>query len=450
MIVLAFKNFIRSNSVKIGLSFLLIAGIVSLFVGKQFIEKQEQNITETAAYQKEYIARNVHHHQDEIGLLLYYLKFSFVNETLPINGLSIGQRDVNSSIQSLTIRGLEAQKYDADLNNPTNLLLGNIDFSFVLIFLFPLIIIAFTYNIISEEKESGTWRIVAIQSKNLFLHVLQLFFIRFIGVISVLFFILLLSVFFLKIPLESIFFSFVGISLLYILCWFGICFWVASLQKSSNANAVILLSIWIVLIIILPASLNNYLVNKYPVPEALSTTLKQRKGYHEKWDTDKTQTMNRFYAHYPQFKQFPLPDKEFSWLWYYAMQQIGDDEAAIQATAFKEKLNQRNRASNNIAQFIPTIHTQMQLNEIAQAGLSNHLQFLEETGKFHEKMRLYFYPKIFGEAPVNSENWNKFSIETFKNPQESGGLQSYLSLVVFILLFGVLGWVNFKKSIYQV
>lgn len=450
MIVLAFKNFIRSNSVKIGLSFLLIAGIVSLFVGKQFIEKQEQNITETAAYQKEYIARNVHHHQDEIGLLLYYLKFAFVNETLPINGLSIGQRDVNPSIQSLTIRGLEAQKYDADLNNPTNLLLGNIDFSFVLIFLFPLIIIAFTYNIISEEKESGTWRIVAIQSKNLFLYVLQLFFIRFIGVIVVLFFILLLSVFFLKIPLESIFFSFVGISLLYILCWFGICFWVASLQKSSNANAVILLSIWIVLIIILPASLNNYLVNKYPVPEALSTTLKQRKGYHEKWDTDKTQTMNRFYAHYPQFKQFPLPDKEFSWLWYYAMQQIGDDEAATQANAFKEKLIQRNHACNNIAQFIPTIHTQIQLNEIAQSGLSNHLQFLEKTGKFHEKMRLYFYPKIFGEVPVNSENWEKFKVETFKNPHESGGLHSYLSLVIFILLFGALGWLNFKKSIYQV
>ncbi|MEA5403303.1 DUF3526 domain-containing protein [Arcicella sp. DC2W] len=447
MIVLAFKNFIRSNSVKIGLSFLLIAGIVSLFVGKQFIEKQQQNITETAVYQKEYIARNVNYHKDEIGLLLYYLKFAFVNETLPINGLSIGQRDVNSSIQSLTIRGLEAQKYDADLNNPTNLLLGNIDFSFVLIFLFPLIIIAFTYNIISEEKESGTWRIVAIQSKNLFLYILQLFFIRFIAVIAVLLFILFLSVFFLKIPLESIFFSFVGISILYILFWFGICFWVASLQKNSNANAVILLSIWIVLIIILPASLNNYLVNKYPVPEALSTTLKQRKGYHEKWDMDKTLTMNRFYARYPQFKKFPLPDKEFSWLWYYAMQQIGDDDAAAQATAFKQKLIQRNNASKLIAQFIPTIHTQLQLNEIAQAGLSNQLAFLDETGEFHEKIRLYFYPKIFAEVPVNSENWKKFEAEIFKNQTTNESLQTYLSLIVFSLLFGGFGWVNFRKSI---
>ena len=165
MITLILKNFLRSNSVRIGIISLLLAGIISLFVGKQFIDKQHQSITETALHQKEHIARNVKNHQDEIGLLLYYLKFSIVNNTLPINALSIGQRDVNPSIQSVTIRTLEAQKYDSDLNNPSNLLLGNIDFSFVLIFLFPLLIIAFTYNIISEEKESGTWRIVVIQSK---------------------------------------------------------------------------------------------------------------------------------------------------------------------------------------------------------------------------------------------------------------------------------------------
>ena len=87
-----------------------------------------------------------------MGLLLYYVKFSLVNKTFPINSLAIGQRDVNPSIQSVTIRGLEGQKYDSELNNPSNLLLGNLDFSFVLIYLFPLLIIAFTYNIVSEEN----------------------------------------------------------------------------------------------------------------------------------------------------------------------------------------------------------------------------------------------------------------------------------------------------------
>ncbi|MBQ0740406.1 DUF3526 domain-containing protein, partial [Aquimarina celericrescens] len=98
----------------------------------------------------------------------------------------------------------------------------------------------------------------------------------------------------------------------------------------------ILFSIWIFLIIILPATVNNYLVSTYPVPEALETTLQQRKGYHEKWDMDKKTTMDKFFAHYPQFKNFPKPENGFNWLWYYAMQQMGDDESAQYAKELQE------------------------------------------------------------------------------------------------------------------
>jgi len=147
---LMFINFIRSNSVKIGLLFILLASIISLLVGKQHIEKINRSIEETTQYQKEHINRHTDYNKDDFGLMLYYVKFSLVNYTPILNALSIGQRDINPSIKSVTIRTLEAQKYDADLNNPYNLLIGSIDFSFVLVFLFPLLIISFTYNIISE------------------------------------------------------------------------------------------------------------------------------------------------------------------------------------------------------------------------------------------------------------------------------------------------------------
>lgn len=447
MIQLAHKNFLRSKSVKIGLSFLLVAGIISLFVGKQFIEKQKQNVLKTAQYQREHIEKNVKFHDKEMGLVLYYLKFSFVNNTLPINALSIGQRDINPSIQSLTIRGLEAQKYDADLNNPYHLLLGNLDFSFVLIFLFPLLIIAFTYNIISEEKESGTWKIVQIQAQKPFLFILQLFSIRLIVIIGVLFFILLLAIPLLDIPLDSSFFTLLGLSILYILFWFGVCFWVSSLNKSSNFNAVFLLSIWLILLIILPTIINNYLVNQYPVPEALETSIVQRKGYHEKWDMDKNMTVNKFYAHYPQFKKYVLPANDFNYLWYYAMQQMGDDDAAKQTQELREKLEQRNTASITIAQFVPSIFMQIQLNEISKSGLGNQLKFMDETGKFHEQLRLYFYPKIFSESAVNAENWEQFKVETFTDTSTLNIGRLFMPLLAFILLFGGLGWLNYRKNI---
>ena len=444
MLALLFKNFIRSKGTKIGLIFLFIICFISLLIGQQFQQKQQDNIAEAAIYQKEHIARNAAFHKDEIGLLLYYIKFSLVNKTMPINSLAIGQRDVNPSIQSVTIRGLEAQKYDAELNNPNNLLSGNIDFSFVLIYLFPLLIIAFSYNLVSEEKESGTWKIVATQSKNTFLYILKLFYIRILSLIVLLSIVLFMAVLFLNIPFDQSLFAFYGIAILYILFWFAVCFFIVSLQKHSNFNAVILLTIWLFFIIILPAIINTYIVNKYPIPEALELTVKQRNAYHEKWDMDKKITMDKFYNHYPQFKSYPLPNAEFSWLWYYAMQQAGDDDSAKQSQELQNKLEQRNNASQNIAQFIPTLHAQIQLNEIAKADLGNQLLFLKETKLFHEKLRLYFYPKIFDNAEVNKENWSKFKVETFNDPSEINFLKAFLPLLLFNLVLIVFGWRNFK------
>lgn len=446
MLILLFKNFIRSRGTKIGLLFLFLICFISLLIGKQFQEKQAKNVQEAILYQKEHIAKNVNFHQDDLGLLLYYLKFSLVNKSFPVNSLAIGQRDVNPSIQSVTIRGLEGQKYDAELNNPNNLLLGNIDFSFVLIYLFPLLIIAFSYNLISEEKESGTWKIVVTQSQNTFLYILKLFYIRILSLTLLLTIVLAIAAFLLNIPLNISSLTFYGISVLYLLFWFAVCFFLVSLQMNSNFNAVILLTTWLFLIIILPALINTYIVNKYPIPEALELTVKQRNAYHEKWDMDKQETLDKFYTHYPQFKNYLLPDKEFSWLWYYAMQQMGDDESAKESRDLESKLEQRNQSSQQIAQFIPTLHAQMQLNEIARADLGNQLLFLKETKQFHEKLRLHFYPKIFDDEAVNKQKWDNFKVETFSDKSKINLKKTFLPLVLFNFTLLFLGWLNFRRK----
>lgn len=446
MIALLFKNFIRSKGTKFGLLFLFLIGIASLIVGLQFQNKQNNNIEEARKYQKEHLTRNISFHKDEMGLLLYYVKFSFVNATLPINSLSIGQRDVNPSIQSVTIRGLENQKYDAELNNPNNLLMGNIDFSFVLNHLFPLFIIAFCYTIRSEEIETGTWRIIAVQSKNPFSYIFSLFCIRVIVVLFLLTFLLFVAVTILTIPFDIALLTFYTIAVLYVLFWFSICFYVTSLQKSSSVNALLLLSIWLILMIILPTSINSFVASKYPIPEALELTLKQRKAYHEKWDLNKEETLNKFKAHYPQFKKYPLPEGEFSWLWYYAMQQMGDDEAQSELKNMSEKLQLRNRLSQTLAQFIPSLHTQMKLNEIAKSDFENQFSFLNATTQFHEKMRLYFYPKIFDNAPVENEKWDNFVVETYSDNSKINFLKSILPLLIFISVLIILGRINLKKQ----
>ncbi|MBO0952552.1 DUF3526 domain-containing protein [Fibrella forsythiae] len=449
MIRLAFIQFIRSGGIRIGLVFLLAIGVTSLFVGKQFAQRQQQGIADVIQFQQTDFPRQAAQHRDDMGLLLYYLKFSVINEARPLTALAIGQRDVNGSVQSVTIRGLEGQKYDADLTNPANLLLGNVDFSFVLVYLFPLLIIAFTYSIISNEKENGTWSIVAVQSRHLLGFVGGLFLLRLAVVMAMLLLLIALAIALLDIPLDGSLRLFLGTSVGYILLWFSICFWVASLQRRSSTNAILLLGIWLGLLIVLPAGVNNYITVRYPVPEAQATTLAQRKGYHEKWDTDKTETVEKFYAHYPQFRQVPTAQMPTDWRWYYAMQQLGDDESAGQARELRQKLEQRERASRTIAQFIPSLHTQLQLGELARSGLGNQLRFMDYTGQFHEKMRLYFYPKIFTNAPVLTEKWTAFQVDTFTDEAPIHPLSTLGPLMLFIALVAGLGWFRFRQTIYH-
>ncbi|MBT1704631.1 DUF3526 domain-containing protein [Chryseosolibacter indicus] len=443
MYSLLIKQFLRSRISIFALILLLIMGIVAIIIGRQFLLKQKETISRITEHQQKHIERNVAAH-DEMGLLLYYIKFSLINAPDKLAGLSIGQRDINPAIQSVTIRTLEGQKYDTDLANPVHLQIGNLDLGFVIIYLFPLVIIAFTFNLLSEDDESGTWKLLTVQSRSAFRFLLAKLLVRAIFIYGLLLMLMIIAAIILSLPMSTSLLAFFLISVLYIASWFTLCFWLSVFKKSSRFNVLTLLTIWVLLTILAPASINNLVSVLYPVPESLGTMVKQRDAYHEKWDMPKEVTMQRFYAHYPQFQKYGIPQDSFGWLWYYAMQQMGDDESQVQSMAMKEKILLREKTSRGIAQLLPTLHTQMHLNDLAGTSLTDYVTLLDSASSFHEKMRMFFYPKIFENAPVESVDWSKLKPEYLSPDQEIHWLDMVMPLVIFILVLG--GWTFFRSS----
>ncbi|WP_083252096.1 DUF3526 domain-containing protein [Pedobacter steynii] len=447
--LLEFKLFFRNKAAWSGILILLISGFASLYLGDKFIRQQDLVIEKAARLQEENTRTNIKHFGKDPGLLLYHNKFSMVNIPDRWAAFANGQRDINPYLISVSMLAVEGQIYDTDLSNPSTLLLGNMDLAFVFIFLFPLVIIAFTYNLLSAEQESGVWAIVKSQSGALIRLIRLKFSVRMISIFSVAFFLMGSAVFYLKLPVDFRLLLVSVLLSLYLIFWFSLTFWVISRTKSSSYNAVILISFWVVLNIISPAILNVWLSQKYPVPEALETLVKQREGYHEKWDTDKSKTMDKFYAHYPQFKQYPFPaELTFSWYWYYSMQQMGDDEALAGANAMSEKLSKRHEFSNLTALFLPGIQTQLRLNEIAGSDLENHLNFQQAVKRHHEKIRLYFYPLIFKNETIEKVQWDQFKTATYKEHSTGYIWQNLLSVLIFSLLFTALALSNFRKRIH--
>ncbi len=405
---------IRSKEVWISLVLITVLGIIGIIIGNKHLERQQDAIAEVKTYQEQHFDRQVSLHNDDLGLLLYYANFAYINNLNLLAGLSIGQSDVHPTVKRITIKTFEAQKYDTDLVNPMNLQSGNLDLSFVIIYLFPLLVIVLTFNVVSEETETGTWRLVAIQSKSKLRFIISKLLVRMMLLYVVLIFLFFIAKLVLNSSLDIHFFWMFGLSVLYIFFWFTISFFVISFKKPSGFNALLLLSVWLVLIILLPAGINAYVTSKYPIPEALSTAIAQRDGYHVKWDTDKRATIEKFYQHYPQFKKYGYPTVGFNWLWYYAMQQMGDDDSKKQRDAFNEKIKLREHTSSQIASVIPNMHLQLTFNQLAGTSMSQQMEYLNATNAFHEKLRLFFYPKIFESQHADTINWNQFIPEYYK------------------------------------
>lgn len=445
MINLLIKQLFRSKGLIIGLVVLFVAGVLSTHIGKVFVDRQEQIIQLTEEAQQEHIERHVEYIDGHIGLLLYYIRFGFANDRSAITGLSIGNRDIRQSAQLVNIRNLEEQKNTSEFINPFFQLLGNLDFSFVLIYLFPLIIIALCFNIRSEENESGRWPLLSVQSKAPKQFIFSKLLLRWVLVIIVFFLLMAFSILYMEIPINSSLIGFISISFFYISFWFIFSWFVISWDQSSKLNAIILLSFWMLLNIILPAFTNSVVSYIYPIPEAYETTIDSREGYHTKWDQDKIPTIEKFKKHYPQYEKYSHPeDANFSWFWYYAMQQMGDDESLDARLAMKDKLRKRNQFVNNVGLFVPSIYTQISLNKLCKTDMENTLKFMDALERFHEEKRLYFYPKIFDDIPIANEDWSTFKMEYFKDQREVEWL-TLLPMIITCFIFYLLATLNFNR-----
>lgn len=439
-------QFYRNKAYIIALLFLFMAGMMAIYTGKKFLDRNEDIISKSGAFQKESIERNTKFHKDDLGLVLYYIKFNLVNETPKLAALNIGMRDLNPSIQGVTIRNLEEQRYSADFYNPSNAAVGNFDFSFVIVFLFPLVIVAFCYNLISEEEEKGTWKLLSVQSKNLQKLLDHKMLIRLSAVTAVYLVLMIIASVWIKIPLNFYYIAFILSGWLYILFWFALCRWIISFRKTSAQNALILLIIWVGINFIIPMSSNIVIQKIYPVHESLKAVMEQREGYHNKWDEPKHSTMEKFYNVYPQYRNFVVEENDtFTWTWYYAMQHMGDIESARSSGQYTEKMQKRNQAAAYLGYFLPNLHTQLVESHLAKTDMNNHLQYGISLKKFHEKKRLFFYPLIFSGKSPESIDWSQQTIQVFRSSERIKYIQIFLPYFIFITLFIILSQKKYRQ-----
>lgn len=444
VLILEAKNFLLGRTVLIGTVTLLLFGCYGFYYGSQVISHQQQTIASVLKVQQKHLREIVEHGTGKpAGTTAYYPFFYTINPASTWAGFSIGQRDVNPFSLKVKMLAIEGQLYDSELTNPLTLLVGNLDASFVFIFLFPLLIIAVTHNAISEEQENGVWKIVRTTTQSIGAAIAVKLLIRLGIIVATTVLLFGIAVTWLRLPLSQPTFQLFSIVLLYVLFWYLLSVLVVALGKSSSFNATTLICIWIFLCILFPGVANIAVNQMVPVPEAAETAIRQREGYHAKWDQPKKPTMEKFYTVYPQYRKYSIPDDKYSPGWYYAMQFSGDLESAHSSEKLFKKLYRRQMLSERIAGFNPVVAAQQSLNKVANTDLTSHIRYLQSVKAHHRQIREYFYPFIFENTPTENIDWagypayepNAYATETISGGLIAISVWAMLSLVASFLLF---------------
>lgn len=462
-------SFIRNKFqlLLIGVTFLF--GLYSIYYGKSEINVQRSTIADVraieraefqqykGAFKAELVSVEDEQNHDiasKPAFAWYRHGYHAVLEPHDYAALAIGQRDLFPYYYRLTAMSLYYQLFENELANPVKLYVGNFDLSFVIIYLFPLLIIAFTYGLYAGEKESGVLPLLHIQTVS----------VRKIIVIR-------LGFYFMIITSLAVLISVIGILavgsvvhganylpalawisgvIFYCAFWFALTFMVISFRKSSSFNAITAAGCWLLFLIVIPAVLNVIVNTRYPLNSTELAGLTRRTGFENENDKQETaEVIMEFLAHNPTLAgSDSLIDNNRMAKAYAAFTSLKDINSKHDVEHYNGQVAKRNEWASGFHWINPAVNMQEALTHVAQTDWETFQRFQASLTHFHKDITTFYFNRLFFDQPIGLQDYA--NLPAFKMVENVERWRVVWSSLVKILasagLFFFIGWVNIKRS----
>ena len=304
---------------------------------------------------------------------------------------ALGMRDVATWKHRIRMLALEGQIYDSDTANPDIALVGRIDFAFVAALLTPLLIILLLFDMKSSERAAGRFELIEASGQNVWRF-------RTLVRLGVLALALLLPLFIGAVISQaklSLLLAAAVSVIIYILFWAWLSSRVFSARRNGATNLAWGLGLWLFFCLLLPASLTAAINASIPLPKSNEITLTQREAVNDAWDLPVAETMMPFVKRHPQWKEYSkLPDT-FTWTWYYAFQQVGDQTVEPLSLVYRKGREQRDRAALWTSLISPATAMQRILERLANTDMQAAAHYEQKVRDYHASLRAFYYLKLF-------------------------------------------------------
>ncbi|MGS2761172.1 DUF3526 domain-containing protein [Sinomicrobium sp. M5D2P9] len=304
--------------------------------------------------------------------------------------MAIGQRDLLPYFNVVTSKRDAFSSARTTITNPEKLASGNFDFSFVLIYLFPLLLIIWSYDIYSSEAEQGTEQLVAVQGGEMKQILVFKLLFRFILVCTTAW-LLSMAGFWLHrettgLALTDALLWLLGVTL-YLLFWCAVTWLTVLGKKSSRITLIRLLGIWFALTFLLPAIANKIVEVSHPVPSRTELISAQREEIEHTWEMPVAQLLDSFYINNPQYAALKSPGDtaRYGNKRFVAYYDLLGRRINKHIQKYNGEVAGHNALLRKLGWLSPVVQMQNFLNAAARTGLEDYMDYREQVGVFHDQ-----------------------------------------------------------------
>lgn len=397
---------LRARLAILSLALLALLTGAALIAGLAEIDRQRAQIAAIPAAQAEdigAIAAWVDKSKDA-GSAGYYSFHPTWDAPSPLAFAALGMRDVSPYILRVRALGLEAQIYDGDVFNPELALPGRFDFSFVLVFLAPLFVIALFHDLVSAEREAGRLRMLDALpggGRTLWRRRVALRYGLLLAAVVLPFAAAALAS---GVSLAATA-AVIALTAAYLLFWTVVPLLIGRLCWSSVANAAAAAASWLVLVLVLPTLANVAINQVVPVDQGAEIALAQREKVNHAWEIPREDTMRAFYAGHPHWAKSPPLPTGFHYKWYFAFHQVGDESVKDRVSAYRAGLEHRAALESGLGWALPAVGVQALLTRLARTDLDAQLAYQDRIRAFHRELREFYYGYLFTDRPFGKADF---------------------------------------------
>ena len=357
----------------------------------------------------------------------------------PLAALAVGQGDVYPNYIKVTARSLDALVSGDQIEHPLAVASGQFDAAFVVLFLYPLLIFAISFDLTASERDRGTLRMVLSQPITLRAVVTGKLMVRAL-MLAVPVVLIPIAIAMLTTPLSASFFMRCAVWAVAILAygavWHGLALLVNARGLSAPANALILAGLWLLFAVVGPSCVNLLIAVRYPMPSRVEAAVQARAATQEA-TVQGSRQLGQFLQDHPTSGNVGREGMR-----QYAMLQAERDRTvaarldAVEGT-FNAQLEKQRRLASWLSVLSPTMIAQGALLDIAGTSTARYERFRMEAAGFQQQWRAYFEPRVLDAATLTPDEYAAAPAFTYLDEPLSAVLRRVVLPVVALIITGI-------------